>query len=273
MELNELYRLLDLQPEMVEQLEHIGTELDLTQAAPYLEQLTKRQTAAQAYNDLKAFLQEDEGNMKMLYCQLQSMCLTYEKYMEQNIPVEVFTDTMKCYTRFINECQKKNGRMFFDRGWWTFHQLSMEIFRIGALEYQFGEYEGKNVLYVHIPSDADMTPVSVDRSFEEAKKFFKTYYSDYVYDRYVCESWLLSPVLEALLPETSHILSFQKRFTIVKENREGKEFLEWLFQVPDITMTDYASLPENTGLQRRAKELILAGTMIGEAWGVIDIPM
>lgn len=272
MEQKELYRLLDLQPEMVKQLEEIGADLNLEPLAPYIKQLTKRETAAQAYNDLKAALQEDEGNMKMLYCQMQSMCLTFENYKEKNIPVEVFTDTMKCYTRFIRECQKKNGWMFFDRGWWTFHQISMEIFRIGALEYQFGEYEGKNVLYVHIPSDADITSASVDSSFEEAGKFFAAYYGDYAYDKYVCESWLLSPVLASILPETSHIKSFRNRFTIVKEEPEAKDFLEWLFQVPDTTMTDYASLSENTSLQRRAKELALAGTMIGVAWGVMDVP-
>lgn len=272
MEQKELYRLLDLQPEMVRQLEEIGADLDLTPLVPCIEQLTKRETAAQAYNDLKALLPDDEGNMKMLYCQMQSMCRTFENYKEKNIPVEVFIDTMKCYTRFIDECQKKNGRMFFDRGWWTFHQISMEIFRIGVLEYQFGEYEGEKVLYVHIPSDADMTDASVDRSFEEAEKFFKAYYSDYVYGKYVCESWLLSPVLATILPETSHIKSFQSRFTIVKEEPEAKDFLEWLFQVPDTAMTDYASLPENTSLQRRAKELALAGTMIGVAWGVMDVP-
>ena len=51
MEQKELYRLLDLQPEMVKQLEEIGADLDLEPLAPYIKQLTKRETAAQAYND------------------------------------------------------------------------------------------------------------------------------------------------------------------------------------------------------------------------------
>ena len=58
----------------------------------------------------------------------------------------------------------------------------------------------------------------------------------------------------------------------MKEEPEAKDFLEWLFQVRDTMMTDYANLSENTSLQRRAKELALAGTMIGVAWGVMDVP-
>ena len=95
------------------------------------------------------------------------------------------------------------------------------------------------------------------------------YYPEYSYDRYTCESWLMSPVLKQLLPGGSNIVSFQERFTIVSEDREGKEFIEWLFQVP--ADTAYEKLPERTSLQRRAKELLLAGGSVGSAFGIIRI--
>lgn len=269
MELQELYQLIDLQPEMRERLQSVGKEVDLKQVAPYLEQLTDMKAAAQAYEALKSFLQEDIGHMKMLYCQLQSACRVFEKYKEKHIEESVYIDTMKCFTRFIGECEKKNGRMFFDRGWWTYRQTSMSIFRIGALEYEFQKYEGENIISVHIPSDADMTNVSVNDSFEQARKFFQMHYGDYAYDKYVCDSWLLSPVLKSLLSEASHIVSFQKRFAIVQEERESTEFIEWLFQVPEDT--DYSSLPEKTNLQKKVKELLLNGGSVGSACGIMKL--
>ena len=36
---------------------------------------------------------------------------------------------MKCFTRFAKECKKKNGAYFFDRGWWTYRQISMKLLK------------------------------------------------------------------------------------------------------------------------------------------------
>lgn len=268
MELQELYQVIDLQPEMVESLQKIGPQVDLGELEPCLEQLTDRRTAKQAYQDLVSRLGEDEGSMKMLYCQLECARRVFATYQEKRIAKSVYVDTMKCFTRFIKECMEKNGRMFFDRGWWTYRQLSMELFRIGALEYQFQEYEGERVIALHIPSDADMTSVSIDNSLEQAQRFFRTYYDGYVYDKYVCDSWLLSPVLQTLLSETSHITAFRNRFTIMQADTEGKEFMEWLFKVPEDS--DIDKLPETTSLQRKAKKLLLEGGNIGAAFGVFQ---
>lgn len=99
--------------------------------------------------------------------------------------------------------------------------------------------------------------------------FFRTYYPDHKYDRYTCESWLMSPVLKRLLPEGSHIVSFQERFTVISEDREEREFIEWLFQVP--VDTAYDQLPERTTLQRKVKALLLAGGTVGCAYGILKI--
>lgn len=269
MELQELYDRIGLPEEIRERLRDVGEELDPGLVDSYVEQLTDRACAAQAYGALQEILQEDEGNFRMLYCQLESARRVHRKYAAMDIPETVYTDTMKCFIRFLGECKDKTGQMFFDRGWWTYRQTSMEIFRIGALEYQFAKYEGEDVISVHIPSDADMTDVSVERSLREAQIFFRTYYSAYAYDRYVCESWLMSPALRPLLSETSHIVQFQNRFRIVQEDKDDKEYIEWLFQVP--VDTQYSRLPERTGLQRRVKEMLLGGGAVGAAVGVINL--
>lgn len=269
MRMEELYYLTGLQAEIICRLHSVCEEVDFGQAAPYMERLMDRRTAAEAYKELKTFLADDVDNMKMLYCQLECARRAFEQYRQKGITEKIYADTMKCFSRFLDECRQKNGRMFFDRGWWTYRQVSMGLFRIGALEYELDKHEKKSVIAVHIPSDADLSLEAVEHSFREAGMFFRTYYPDHKYDRYTCESWLMSPVLKRLLPEGSHIVSFQERFTVISEDREEREFIEWLFQVP--VDTAYDQLPERTTLQRKVKALLLAGGTVGCAYGILKI--
>lgn len=267
MELQELYYLIDLPPGIIKRLGRIREEINLTETDSYLEQLLDGKTAAQAYRSLKTLFSEDTDNFKMLYCQLECARRVFTRYQDKHIPQMIYTDTMKCFTRFLAECEKKNGRMFFDRGWWTYRQISMCLFRIGELEYEFRERGGENVIDIHIPSDADLSEKAVEHSLMQAALFFKTYYNSYRYDKYTCDSWLISPALKPLLSEKSNILSFQKRFQIMQENPDDKEYIEWLFQVP--IDTDYQKLPAATSLQKKVKELLLHGGTVGSAYGVM----
>lgn len=267
MELNELYFFIGLQEEIIQKLRLARKQIDLEQIDSCLEPMMDMKTAAQAYRNLKSLLAEDTGNIKMLYCQLECARRVFERYQEKHIPETIYIETMKCFTRFIEECQRKNGWMFFDRGWWTYRQISMNLFRIGALEYQFEEHEEESVIGIHIPSDADLSKKAVDRSLIQAEKFFQTYYREYEYKIYTCDSWLLSPALKPLLSEESNILSFQSRFHIIQENKEDKEYIEWLFQVP--VETEYTNLPSKTNLQKNVRNLLLDGGTVGAAYGIM----
>ena len=269
MDLYELYDLIDLQTEMIQKLKLVGEKIDLKQIDFYLKQLMDRETAVESYRHLKTLLEEDKDNMKMLYCQLECARRVFDQYQKKHIKDTIYKDTMKCFSRFIEECKKKNGRMFFDRDWWTYRQISMSLFRIGELEYEFQKYEGENVIAIHIPSDANLSKGAVDASTKQAEIFFQTYYHDYKYEKYSCDSWLLSPRLKPLLSKKSNILSFQNRFHIVRENNEDKGYIEWLFQVP--IDTNYKNLPAKTDLQKKVKEILLNGGNIGSAYGIITM--
>lgn len=270
MERQELYHLIHLQPEIVDRMESVSGEMNSGTADAYLEQMMNRETAGAAYKELDALLTEDGDHFKMLYCQLECARRVFDRYQAKGISKDIYIDTMKCFVRFLEECKKKNGRMFFDRGWWTYRQISMSLFRIGDLEYEFEEHEGERVIAVHIPSDAEFSREAVESSLEAAGSFFGKYYPDYLYNKYTCESWLMSPVLRELLSEKSNILSFQKRFVITEVDQEEKEYIEWLFKVP--ADTAYAELPEETTLQRRVKTLLLKGGNVGSAYGIMEIP-
>lgn len=267
MTIQELYNKINLQSEIIDSLETIKKELDMQIVTPYLDRMMKWETAAEAYQELCMVLNENSDCIKMLYCHLECACRIYLQYKEKNIPEEIFIDTMKCFPRFIEECKKKNGRMFFDRSWWTYRQISMRIFRIGQLEYEMKEYEGESVISIHIPSDADFSELAINQSLQQAKKFFDDYFSEYKYGNMVCNSWLLSPELGTMLLDETNIKKFQKRFEIIKENKKNREYIEWLFE--RLETTEYTELPEHTSLQKKVKKLLIDGGNIGTAFGVM----
>lgn len=270
MKLQTLYSLIDLPLETIVELEVIDKENILNRNEKYLAQMTNPQTAAAAYRKLIPQLGEDPGHLKMLYCQLECARRAADQYEAQGISREIYIDTMKCFSRFLRECQEKNGDMFFDRGWWTYRQISMSLFRIGSLEYELCKEGSESVVAIHIPSDADFSSSSVEQSLKKADEFFDTCCGELPSRKYTCDSWLLSPSLIPILTRKSNILSFQERFVILREDPDDDEFIEWLFRKPK--GTDYHTLPEHTSLQRGVKELLLRGGAVGSASGTLRQP-
>ena len=153
----------------------------------------------------------------------------------------------------------------------TYRQLSLDLFRVGALEYQISEQRTSGTIGIHIPSDADLSGESVDDSLRRAGVFFRTYFPELKYDRYACDSWLLSPALKNLLPESSHIRSFQERFRILEVDQEDRGYMEWLFRAP--REAEYGGLPGKTSLQRNVRGHLLQGGTVGSAYGVMKADM
>ncbi len=215
---------------------------------------------------LKECLAPDERGFGMLAVMLDYMCGTKEDYQKKGIPDEVFRATMGCFPRFIGEHKVSYGVYGFDRAFWTPRQLSMQLFRIGELEYEFDEQDGKQIISIHIPSDAVMTKERCRDSYERAQEFIGKFYPEWSDKVYGCNSWLLAPGLKLVLPETSNIIRFQSGFNIIKVDEDSKEFLEWVYKRNDIP---YEELPEDTSLQRNMKKYLLRGGKIGEADGML----
>ena len=281
MEPMELYGEIGLLPEDIGFLKESAKRLPLQELDGFIEGMTCMETAEQAYLGLKDWMDAYERSRQemvgavterlrsydMLYCHLESARRVYEKYRSMGISERIFIDTMKCFPRFMGECQVRNGSRYFERDFWTYRQTSMRLFRIGALEYEMVKEpaDGTLSIHLHIPSDADLSGSSVDVSLREAEEFFHQYYPSYDGAEYVCGSWLLSPALGRLLPEGSHILAFQWRFIIDRVNEDDKSYMRWLFQSPEDTPV--SDLPERTRLQRTAKAYLLDGGKIGSGRG------
>jgi hypothetical protein len=161
---------------------------------------------------------------------------------------------------------EREGKPSFGRAFWNYRHLNCTLFRIGALEYELLEKNGERKISVHIPSDADLSPESLDESFACARRFISAKFPDYADAVIYCESWLMYPTLHELLPEGSRILGFQDRFEITRVNSASSHHLVYIFHRADCT--DLSALPEDTSLQRRVKKYLIEGGGICSAYGV-----
>ncbi len=267
MELKELCKGIQLPEEACGRVFEEYERVNLAEMDRQLNSLMESKTAEKAYHHLVNCLGKDSDNMKMLMCQLVCACRDYDRYKELGISDEIYFDTMRCFTRFLGERRMRTREILFDRGWWTYRQVSMVLFRIGELEYELTNFEGKDAISIHIPSDAAFVPENVEVSLRLAADFIQRVYPEYAQAEYFCESWLLSPRLAELVKETSNIRKFQKLFIIKKDMPEDTEYMEWMFgKEPGTSLEE---LPENTSLQIKTKELMKKGRNIGAGVGIL----
>lgn len=205
---------------------------------------------------------------------------THEMYRLKGIDDQVFYATMGCFARFTKEHKESFGVYGFDRSIWTYRMIAMKLFRLGELEFEMTDYQGPDlvlggdtalghgepVLYVHIPSDAQLEGENCHESYRLAKSFFDRFYPEYAYNVLYTDTWLLSPNLQQFLPEGSRIMNFQKDYRICLANEDSTDFLGRVFKNPALEPSCY---PENTSLQRKIKKHILKGGRIGTAAGII----
>lgn len=229
------------------------------------------------YNDTKAFLQDwkaSENHLQwILPFYLRIACEVYEEYQKNHIDDQVFYATFYDITIWCEECYRKHGCYGLEEAGWIAYSAKMKLFRLGRLQFepmvlqedldgQSGTLKaGAHVLNVHIPAGEKMELDACVASIKQAENFFRE-----AYEAYICDSWLLSPVLKEFLPETSNIVRFQDMFELVKVHHRFPQAEQRIFK--DIRK-DKTNYPEDTLLQRKAKEYILAGKDIGIGIGVI----
>ncbi|MBO6016337.1 MAG: DUF5596 domain-containing protein, partial [Lachnospiraceae bacterium] len=230
MNIENLCNLIQLDPQLKARVLGFADDFDFTVVDMYLKEFRIYEKMSEALEKLMETLREDPDRIKILACMLKASADIYETYKERGIGDEIYVATMKCYPRFVEETFEMTGKRYFDRFWWTTRQAGGHLFRIDELEYEIAYVGGTVAIDMHIPSDADFSPNAVDRSLDSAKQFFATHYPELADAEYRCNSWLLDPQMQNMLGEGSNILSFQHRFEIFDEGKEGTDFLQWLFK-------------------------------------------
>ncbi len=199
---------------------------------------------------------------------------SYDKYKEKNISDKVYIDTMKCFSRFINETYKWTGKYTFDRGFWVWRQISLVLFRVGQLEFEIFNVDentaeklninkGEQVLNVHIPNDAICTREQLNLSYKEARDFFKKYFNKEY--EFICSSWLLGKELGDFIKRDGGIYNFRKDYEVV-DYFESDDYLQWAF---DRYSGDIKEFQPKTKLQKAIKIHLLNGGKMTVGTGII----
>ena len=228
------------------------------------EPLLRRETWDQGLQELRRAIGDDPRGFRMLHTQLGCALAARQVYHRLGLSERIYIDTMAAFSRFVKEHLVSFGCYGFDRDFWTVRQIACVQFRIGELEYCLTREQGEKVVYLHIPSDADLSLPRLRASYLEARATLRRVFPDYADVPIISESWLFSPALAQFLPEDSRILDFQRSFTI-RPCRDGREdVLLWVFKHPGMALE---ALPVDTRLQRALKPFLRSGGVfpVGQA--------
>ncbi len=204
---------------------------------------------------------------------------TLNIYREKNISDEIFYSTMTDIKIWSENFRNKKGFTGLDELSWIQNHLNCKIFRLGRLQFQpFPFYLppyvskekgktadikiGEKVLNVHIPQGEKLLKEECEKSLAMAESFFR----DYPYKAFICDSWLLCERNSEFMSENSNIISFAEMFEILGSSDNPSQTVERVFGKIEKDPADY---PENTALQRQCKAYILSGGKPGTGFGII----
>lgn len=266
MKSEQLYQLLELPNAVIKALKEYGENKTTVIDLNIKEKLLDRNSWDDGIIMLKEFVGDDPDGMKILWEMLNLALESYEEYEKRKIPTQIYVDTMKFCTRFVEDHHRLLGSYKFVWAHWFPRQLTLQEFRIGCLEYEFVETDEKTIS-IHIPSDADLRQKAIFESLNAFYDFRKRFFPEWENVKMSCNSWLLSPALKELLDNTSNIINFQKLFVIETTNYDSMSVLKWVFPGHDEISEQ---LQENTSLQRKMKEYLLQGKKVGCSKGYLN---
>ena len=126
---------------------------------------------------------------------------------------------------------------------------------------------GDDVVSIHIPRKANLTPEYVEESLREGLALTRSYYPERAFRAIVCTSWLLEPHLPELAGEASRLAAFNRLFLKHPIRDRGQAIYTFAFPGCEGMATE--DLPEETSLHRSIKAYLLAGSYVYTTAGVI----
>jgi hypothetical protein len=122
-----------------------------------------------------------------------------------------------------------------------------QVVRLPHMEWQMVLRQGDPVLDIHVPAEGRLTLDALRDALGQAVMFFDQYYPQQPFVTYLCDSWLFSPQLEAMLVPTSNILRWQQEGYLLPSEDGSESFLTFTFGSATI---DLATAPQDTRLRR-----------------------
>lgn len=265
MDIMTLARKLDLPEQTIHALETVSLPADSDQLCRLMHE------GSHDFSEAIADLDE----LTILRMLLSWIPVMQQKYQALGIPEAIFQDNLKDFAIWCRHDLEQTGQPGFSQWHWVACSLRMDIIRLGRLQFEPMQLSaalslgddflpaGTPLLGVHIPADGPLNPAAVLASFEQARDFFLQYFSrDYHWLH--CESWLLTPQLQTLLPASSRIVQFQQLFHLYaqEDSRQAEE------RVFGFLADDPMLYPERTSLQKALKSYLVSGGQITSGSGL-----
>lgn len=202
--------------------------------------------------------------LEYLYIYLNLAIDLYYKYLENNIDINVYFDTIDDIRIWVNNCVKEQGVYGLSEIYWINEHLRMRIYKLGRLQFQKREnaefmpllkehnldkYIKRDYFYfVHIPEGDKLSHDLVVDSYLKAKEFFK---DEMVF---AAESWILSDKMNLLFSEDSNLMKFKNDYIVLNQYTEENHIKRYL--------------KEGSKALEKVLELEQKGIMIGECFGI-----
>lgn len=141
-----------------------------------------------------------------------------------------------------------------------------EPMELSMKEWELVLEEGDRILEVHIPEGSKMTYELCKDSYRQAKEFAATYLPDQNIKAFTCLSWLLSPQLRKILPESSNIVKFQSDYYCTTLLPDDAQMFERVF---GMKLDDLSNAPRDTSLRRALLDYVADGNSVRGGAGFI----
>lgn len=127
---------------------------------------------------------------------------------------------------------------------------------------------GDSCLGVHIPRGADISLETVKKTCASARRIAAERYPECSIGVLYCASWMLDPKLETLMGKGSKLTGFMNCFVKYPNKDSGTAVFGFVFPK---RYESYETLPEDTSLRRKLKQLYIDGGRIYAYSGIIAI--
>lgn len=234
----------------------------------------------------------DISPTKRVLVLLNDLLRLKEKYDEKGVSVNIFYDSLADLQYRIDRYYTTQGVYgLSDRDiLWLRFIFREEIYDLGSLRFQktyfsYAEIErtgydfmplstemknrfaeGIPIINVHIMKDTDLSPKSVEESFQLALTFFKKYFPNHRYTLFTCRTWMLYKPMQKLLSDDSNIVKFANKFEIIASNRNSKQALDRIYETSDLD--EIVKMRKTSSLAQVAYKNI---DLLGVAAGVIYV--
>lgn len=128
--------------------------------------------------------------------------------------------------------------------------------------------KGDKAISIHIPGGRSLDNRDVRESLLYAEPFFSTYFPQYPWRAFTCNSWLLDTQLRQFLNQDSNIIKFQDNFYLFpgEGSDNNANVYKFLF---NRKVCPPEELQANTTLQRNVRDHLIAGGTIRSDGGFI----